>query len=269
MKFALLLITFLAGFAVQAEVKICAHCGKGSRYMRYSAENRYFCSERCAKAKFGCFSCGNIPAGRYMIIMGTTGENRRYCNSCSQHPKCFSCFFPASSRKRLSDGRVQCFDCSRQVLSQPEMQKLLTQLRYDLAEMHDFDPHHRITMRLVSKSALNKISGDTSAMGCMKVLVTTKEQFKGVKKKVTKEWNCTLYLLDNLPRTIAAKVIEGICEAVSGQWLLLKKHKGAFETLKKNPDPIYGAGFREMYPQLERYGMRGLIKRYRSVFTPF
>ena len=73
--------SFLA-LTLQAEVKICAHCGKGSRYMRYSAENRYFCSERCAKAKFGCFSCGNIPAGRYMIIMGTTGENRRYCNSC-------------------------------------------------------------------------------------------------------------------------------------------------------------------------------------------
>ena len=66
-----------------------------------------------------------------------------------------------------------------------------------------------------------------------------------------------------------AKITEGICEAVSGQWLLLKKHKGAFETLKKNPDPIYGAGFREMYPQLERYGVRGIIERYRSCFTPF
>ena len=282
--------SFLA-LTLQAEVKICAHCGKGARYMRYSAENRYFCSERCAKAKFSCFSCGRIPSGRYTIIMGSTGEHRRYCSSCNQNPKCFSCFYPAKSRKILSDGRVQCLDCSRQVLAQPEMMKLLTQLRYDLAEMHNFDPHHRITMRLVSRNALNKISGDPSSMGCMKVLVTTREKTKGRKKQVSKEWNCTLYLLNNLPRTTAAKVIvhelthdhiyhhagsgknakvtEGICEAVSGQWLLLNKHNGYFEALKKNPDPVYGAGFREMYPQLERYGMRGIIERYRSCFTPF
>ena len=291
MKKALLFLTVLASFMLQAEVKICAHCGKGSRYMRYSAENRHFCSDRCAKAKFSCFSCGNIPSGRYMIIMGTTGESRRYCNACSQYPKCFSCLYPAGRRKTLYDGRVQCFNCSSKVLSHADMQTLLSQLRYDLQEMHNFDPRHRIVMRLVSKNALRKVSGDPNAMGCMKVLVTTKEKFKGRKKQVSKEWNCTLYLMDNLPRTIAAKVIvhelthdhifhhagsgknprvtEGICEAVSGQWLLLNKHKGFFEALKKNPDPVYGAGFREMYPQLERYGMRGILERYRSMFTAF
>jgi hypothetical protein len=124
----------------------------------------------------------------------------------------------------------------------------------------------------------------------MKVLVTTREERKGLKKRISKEWQCTLYMLDNLPRTVAAKVIvhelthdhlyhhagsgknpkitEGICEAVSGQWLLLNKHKGFFNAMQKNPDPVYGAGFRMMFPQLERYGMQGVIERYRSFFTP-
>lgn len=291
MKKLLFLLFCAASFTLQAEVKICAHCGKGSRRMRYSAENRYFCSQRCAQAKFSCYICRRIPSGRYMIFMGITGESRRYCGSCSQNPKCFSCFYPAARRTMLKDGRIQCLDCSRTALAYPQALQLLQQLRLDLAEMHDFDPHHRITLRLVSPNALRNISRDPNAMGCMKVLVTTREERKGLKKKISKEWQCTLYMLDNLPRTVAAKVMvhelthdhlyhhagsgknpkitEGICEAVSGQWLLLKKHKGFFDAMQKNPDPVYGAGFREIFPQLERYGMRGIIKRYRSNFTPF
>lgn len=291
MKNLLFLLFCAASFTLQAEVKICAHCGKGSRHMRYSAENRYFCSKRCAQAKFSCYNCRQIPSGRYMIFMGITGESRRYCGSCSQDPKCFSCFYPAARRKMLKDGRIQCTDCSKTALAYPETLRLLQQLRLDLAEMHDFDPHHRITLRLVSKKALQKITRDPNAMGCMKVLVTTREERKGLKKKSSKEWQCTLYILDNLPRTVAAKVMvhelthdhlyhhagsgkspkvtEGICEAVSGQWLLLKKHKGFFDAMQKNPDPVYGTGFREMYPQLVRYEMSELIRRYRRYFTPF
>ena len=291
MKKLLFLLFCAASFTLQAEVKICAHCGKGSRRMRYSAENRYFCSQRCAQAKFSCYICRRIPSGRYMIFMGITGESRRYCGSCSQNPKCFSCFYPAARWKMLKDGRTQCLDCSRTALAYPQALQLLQQLRLDLAEMHDFDPHHRITLRLVSKNALRKITSDPRALGCMKVLVTTREERKGLKKKVSKEWQCTLYMLDNLPRTAAAKVMthelthdylyhhagsgknpkitEGICEAVSGQWLLLKKHKGFFEAMQKNPDPVYGAGFREIYPQLERCELKELIRRYRREFTPF
>lgn len=291
MKFLLILLICSGAFLLHGEVKICAHCGKGSRYMRFSAENRHYCSERCAKAKFSCYSCKEIPRGRYMIVMGINGDSRRFCGTCSSHKKCFSCFYPAPRKRILQDGRIQCLDCSRTALTHPQVMRLLQQLRWDLSEMHNFDPQHRITLRLVSPKALRNITRDPNAMGCMKVLVTTREERKGLKKRISKEWQCTLYMLDNLPRTVAAKVMvhelthdhlyhhagsgkdpkitEGICEAVSGQWLLLKKHKGFFNAMQKNPDPVYGAGFREIFPQLERYGMQGIIKRYRSNFTPF
>ena len=96
MKIMLLLSALCLCFTLRAEVKICAHCGKGSKRMLYSAENKFFCSRQCAKAKFSCSHCGQIPKGRYMMILGTTGQYKRFCNSCSQMKKCFSCHFPIS-----------------------------------------------------------------------------------------------------------------------------------------------------------------------------
>lgn len=291
MKKMLVILFSAAAFLLQAEVKICAHCGKGARYMRYSAENMHFCSEKCAKAKFSCAGCSELLRGRYMIATGLNGESRRYCSRCSQHKKCFSCQFPTPTGKFYRDGRVQCLNCSRQALNPQQAAELLQQLRHELAEMHKFDPLHKITLRLVDHSTLKKIANSPNVMGCMKVLVTTKETGRVRRKKINKEWQCTLYLLNDLPPAAAAKVIihelthdylyhhagagkdpvitEGICEAVSGQWLLRRKYKGYFEAMKKNPDPVYGTGFRKLYPQLERYGLEGLTERYRSMFTPF
>ena len=290
MKIMTVLLFFLA-FSLAAEVKICAHCGKGSRYMRYSAENRHFCSKKCAEAKFSCANCGQLPQGRYMIITGINGESRRYCGKCSQYKKCFSCHFPAPTGRFYRDGRTQCLNCSRKALTPQQTAELLTQLRHELAEMHRFDPYHRITLRLVDHNTLKKIANSPDVMGCMKVFVTTTETTQRRQKKIRKEWKCTLYLLNDLPEIVAAKVLthelthdylyhhagsgkdpvvtEGICEAVSGQWLLRRKFKGYFEAMKKNPDPVYGAGFRKFYPQLERYGIKGITERYRSMFKPF
>ena len=225
-----------------------------------------------------------------MICMGVNGENRRFCDRCSRFQKCFSCSFPSESVKVFKDGRVQCMACSRKVFSFEETEKLLRQIRSDLKKMYGYDTQHRITLRLVNKNALTKITRSDSVMGCMKTLVNTETRVRGFKKTVEKKWQCTLYLLDHLPAAAAAKVIahelthdhlyhhagsgkdpkvtEGICEAVSGQWLKSYRYHGYVEAMQKNPDPVYGAGFRMMFPQLERYGMQGVIERYRSFFTP-
>ena len=287
----LFFLLFSFSFSLHAGIKICATCGKGTRNMRYSAEKRHYCSEKCAKAQFSCTLCGKLPRGQYMVITGINGEDRRFCAPCSRQKKCFSCFFPSLPVKLLSDGRVQCMNCSRQALSAEEMKKLMQQLRYDLAEMYGHDPRHRIVLRQVSRNALRKIANSNDVMGCMKVYVTTKKRTSRFRKEEKKIWECTLYILDNLPPVAAAKVIthelthdylyhhagagknpkitEGICEAVSGEWLLSRNHKGYFEAMKKNPDPVYGAGFREILPQLKRYGLKKVTERYRSMFKPF
>ena len=291
MKILLFFAFSFFALTLQAEVKICAHCGKGSRSMRYSAEGKHYCSMKCSKAKVSCFNCGQVPRGRYMISMGINGESRRFCDRCSQFRKCFSCSFPAESIKVFPDGRVQCTACSRKVFSFEETEKLVKQIRFDLKKMYGYDTQHRITLRLVNKNVLRNITKSEDVMGCMKTLVNTETKIRGLKKTETKKWQCTLYLLDHLPPVAAAKVIahelthdhlyhragagkdpkitEGICEAVSAKWLQSYGYHGYVKAMQKNPDPIYGAGFREMYPQLERYGMRGIIERYRSCFTPF
>ena len=291
MKQLFILLFLGTAFILQAEIKICAHCGKGSRYMRYSAENRHFCSDKCARAKFSCSNCGIIPKGRYMIVMGMNGVNKRFCSRCSKLEKCFSCFFPSAGGKHFSDGRFQCLQCSRTSLNSVQMQTLLRQLRNTLSAVYGYDARHRITLRLVNRNTLQKIAGAANLMGCMKTQVTTKERFDGFSKQVKKEWQCVLYILDSLPRTAAAKVMvhelthdylyhhagagknpritEGICEAVSGSWLYQNGYKGYFDAMQKNPDPVYGAGFRLIFPQLRRYGLQGVLERYRSNFTPF
>ena len=125
----------------------------------------------------------------------------------------------------------------------------------------------------------------------MKVDVNKTFYTKGRKKWTETKWTCTLYLLTDLPDVIAAKVMahelthdylyhhagrgrnnkitEGICEAVSGAFLESRKLTGYLEAMKKNPNPVYGAGFRLIFPQLKRYGLKGVTERYRSEFTPF
>ena len=284
-------IFFFLALTLGAEVKICAHCGKGARHMRYSVENRHFCSDKCARAKFSCTLCGQIPKGRYMIFMGINGESRRYCGECSKFKKCFSCFLPAKAVRNFNDGRAQCMPCSRAALSPEATKELLRQLRSDLEKMYGYDTRHPIILRQVSKTALRKIANSDDAMGCMKVLVTTETRTSRFKKEERKKWQCTMYILDNLPPVAAAKVMthelthdylyhhagagqnakitEGICEAVSAKWLLSRKLNGVVEAMKKNPDPVYGTGFREAFPQLERYGIKGLLARYRTMFKPF
>ena len=262
MKQLFILLVLGTAFILQAEIKICAHCGKGSRYMRYSAENRHFCSDKCARAKFSCSNCGNIPKGRYMIIMGMNGEHKRFCSRCSKLEKCFSCFFPSGRGKSFSDGRFQCLQCSRTSLDREQMQTLLRQLRNTLSALYGYDARHRITLRLVNRNVLRKIAGSKDVMGCMKTQVTTKETFDGFSKKIKKEWQCVLYILDSLPRIAAAKVMvhelthdylyhhagagknpqitEGICEAVSGSWLRQNGHQGYFEAMQKIPTRCTG-----------------------------
>ena len=97
--------------------------------------------------------------------------------------------------------------CSRKVFSFEETEKLLRQIRSDLKKMYGYDTQHRITLRLVNKNALTKITRSDSVMGCMKTLVNTETRVRGFKKTVEKKWQCTLYLLDHLPAAAAAKVI--------------------------------------------------------------
>ena len=291
MKKVLLLLFLFAVTLLHAEIKICSHCGQGIKTHCYTAENKYFCSKKCLGAKFSCSSCGTLPRGRYMISMATDGTNHRFCESCSKQKRCFSCTLPATNGRILSDDRFQCNRCSARRLTPQQTRQLLTELRATLHEMYGFEATHKIVLRLISQKAMEKISNDTRSLGCMKVDINKKTFTQGRKERTEIKWTCTLYLLTDLPDIIAAKVMahelthdylyhhagrgndpkvtEGICEAVSGAFLESRKFNGYLEAMKKNPDPVYGAGFRLIFPQLKRYGFKGMLERYRSTFTPF
>ncbi len=291
MKNLLVLLLLLVCALLHAEVKICAHCGKGARHLPYTAENRSFCSRGCLAAKFSCSACGELPQGRYMLSTASDGTTHRFCSRCSKYPRCFSCMLPALNRRTLEDGRNQCRSCYRAVLPADKYQQLMEELRRDLKQLYGFDTGHKIILRQVSKKALEQISKDPASLGCMKVDVNKITYTKGRQQRTEVKWKCTLYILSDLPVVSAAKIMahelthdylyhhagrgsdpkitEGICEAVSAAYLTSKRYTSYVAAMEKNPDPVYGTGFRLIFPQLKNYGLKSVVERYRSNFTPF
>ena len=291
MKNLLVLLFLTLGSVLCAQIKICAHCGQSSRNLPYTAENKSFCSQKCLAAKCSCSICRELPKGRYMIRMASDGTMHRFCGKCGSLPICFSCMLPAANRRVLDDGRNQCRRCSSTVLSFQQYQQLLEEVRRDLKRLYGFDTDHKIILRQVSQKALARISQDPQALGCMKADVNKTVYQKGKRKRTEVKWKCTLYILSDLPAVTAAKIMahelthdylyhhagrgrdpqitEGICEAVSGAYLESKKYTTYLNGMQKNPDPVYGTGFRLIFPQLKSYGLKSVVERYRSNFTPF
>ena len=77
------------------------------------------------------------------------------------------------------------------------------------------------------------------------------------------------YLFHHLGQPLNSTVNEGICEAVSGAWLLKHGHKPQFEAIKKNPLTEYSGGFLKIYPQLKRYGFKRMLEMNKSSFKQF
>lgn len=289
-KILTITLMFLA-LLIHAEIKICGSCGKRGKRMPFTAQSSFFCSRKCLSVKISCSNCGRLPKGQYIVATAVDGTQHPYCQSCGSKTRCLTCALPTEKGKFFEGGDVQCFSCSQKVLPHSQVQRLFRELRNELAQKYGYDAKHPITLRLVSKKALEKVSGNSQALGCMRVNVTEKVYTKKRKRRKVVKWQCTLYLLNCMPPVTAAKVLvhelthdylnhhagrgsdpritEGICDAMSAAWLLSHNFPGYVDAMQKNPDPIYGAGFRLIFPQLQRYGLQGVVQRNRSNFNAF
>ena len=166
-------------------------------------------------------------------------------------------------------------------------------LRKELSADYGYDANHKIALKLVDKKTMVRTSGSQSAIGYTKYKINYKTlKNKNGKTRITDiRHECTIFLLKTLNekkahyvlvhelthdylfhnqgKPVNSKVNEGICEAMAGAWLQKHGEYELFKQMEKNPDPTYGAGFRLIYPQLERDGFKKMLERNRNAFKPF
>ena len=178
-------------------------------------------------------------------------------------------------------------------LSYSNAKNIMQKLRLELAADYGYDDRHHITLKLVDKKTMTQTSGSKTAVGYTRYKTRYKlhKHKNGDTHATDIRHECTIFLLKtlsedrahqvlvhelthdylfhNLGKPQDSKINEGICEAMAGAWLEKHGKTAQLERMKKNPNPIYGEGFREMYPQLKRYGFKELLERSRSAFKPF
>ena len=169
----------------------------------------------------------------------------------------------------------------------------MQKLRRELAADYGYDARHKISLKLVDKNTMVRTSGSKSAIGYTqyKIRYKTHKNKRGATRTTDIRHECNIFLLKtlnekkahavlvhelthdylfhHLGKPVNSKVNEGICEAMAGAWLMKHGETEQFEHMKKNPDPTYGAGFRLIYPQLQRYGFKNMLERNRNAFKPF
>ena len=168
----------------------------------------------------------------------------------------------------------------------------MRKIRQELKKAYGYDTAHHISLKLIDYKSMTKLR-DCYTVGLMKYNLERNETGKKNKdSKKAPKWRmkCEIYLLDTLTieragqvlahelthdylfhhlgRTNNQAVCEGICEAIAAEWLLSQGKVADYEAKKQNPDPIYGEGFRLIYPQLKRRGFKKMLEENRHYFKP-
>ena len=226
-----------------------------------------------------CAVCGGIVQGQYLLDYWGNAYHTRHKNDVIQCDFCqrFIVGTLTDGMKRMQDGRSLCSICApSSVTSIREARSILLDASEKLRSVGvDVDPD-RIELRLVGDEELARIAGSRSndTKGFTDYLVN-KSLFGKVNSETVKI--CLLY---GMPRAQMAStaahelmhvwqfrkgrldqdaaVSEGSCNFAS--YLVLRKMGGpeaefVIDGMLKDPDPVYGEGFRRVKAYTEEKGI--------------
>ncbi len=270
----------------EAQLPKCAYCGKPCLSRIVSTDKRIFCSPECADAALlpACDLCGK-PFREGRQIATPYGEVK-FCMGCAARPACFVCEIPGGDHRRLPDGRYLCRRCAADAVSDPaEAEKLLGEVRELLCRKLNFKTDYPIVLRLVADDKSEDTPLGTSRefglyMYNGREIYTTPsrlEFWKEQKTSVQRETqSCQIVLLDHLPRVKMAEVMahelahdymqrrwpyiadqkikEGFAETVAAEYNRLTGQSVWNYRMEKNPDPVYGDGYRVIREWQKRGG---------------
>ncbi len=274
----------------------CAQCGKKitGRYM--SAKGKSYCSEKCFEQTLPvCKLCGKHFREGMQI---TEDPSKVYCKECAAKPPCFNCRLPNDCIK-LEDGRNICPQCNaRAVFDANVAQRIFKEVRLRLKDDLKLSTDRNINLHMIGLQELERRSGHTGSPGQELGLysytfteVTKTQSFKLPWQKAQEEKYRTneryaIYFLygmteDKLsevfahelahdwmqmyyPRIPDLKIREGWAEYVSYSYNKIAGQEYLNLRIEKNPDPVYGDGFRMIAAYVAKNGYDGLMEYFKE-----
>ena len=263
----------------------CGVCGRPIEGKYYEDENGKY-HESCYKNYIldKCCVCGLPLEGKY--IVDPWGNKAHATHKGKKTITCDSCSIIISNETsnggyKYSDGRHICGYCrATAVDDNGTAQLLLKKVLKSLSSKGMKNIPKNIPIDLVNRKELNKLSGSWHSSNTKGFTKTKNLLMNNI--KTSSSYN--IYILHGLPElefkgTLAHELLhvwinehdvelshkntEGFCNL--GSALIYESEGGKFSeillnNLDKDPDPVYGDGYRDMKEILEKYGWKGLIK---------
>lgn len=291
MRLAAGLILF---FAVSAAMALdCSQCGRTVTGKYLTSKGQTFCSEACyEKTLPKCALCGKHFREGMQI---TEDPARVYCKECAAKPYCFNCRLPNDCEK-LADGRNICRDCRTRAVFDPARAKaVFDRVRERMRRDLEIGTGRTIHFFLTDLPNLEKLGKNENTPGqelglysyTFTEVTTSEKKFPWSKpKESTKITNerFAVYALDgmtedklievcahelahdwmqkNYPRIRDLKVREGFAEYIAYRVNLLYGHDYLNPRMEKNPDPVYGDGYRQIAAYARLHGFDGLLRYF-------
>lgn len=265
----------------------CSVCGKVSKF---SNGKKSFCSQKCLQSTWPmCTACKKRVRGGIL-----RGWDRKFlCKVCANRPKCFSCYQPSAAK--FADGRYICKVCQKTAVSDPvKIIKIAEEVRKLMKDKLSLNTDHKINYKIVS---LKELQGQTEhdhqgiELGLYKFeqvieKVTSTRSFMGEKATETQEFikdeSHSIYFLYGIPenklREVAAhelahdwmqefypeitdlKTKEGWAEFIAAKVNTVYGRSQMNIRMLKNPDKIYGEGYRMIKKASEKNDPEAVFK---------
>lgn len=266
----------------------CAHCGKAitERYTVYRGQNYHTeCFEQHVALR--CAVCNGIIQGEYILDHWGNAYHTYHKGEVSMCDFCdrFIVGSLGEDMTRFRDGRVLCSICSAtSVTNRKEALALMAQVTRQLERFGIRVNPGEVDLKLVDRDELRKLSGGRAHTTGFADYVVRKNLFGRVHEKQLR-----VYVLQGMPRiemtaTLAHELThvwqfqaghldqdrtfsEGSCNFAA--YLVLRKLGGEqaefiIDTMLRDPDPIYGDGFRGVKEYVDREGLAGWIALMKS-----
>ncbi|MEU8007712.1 protein DA1 [Catellatospora sp. NPDC049111] len=213
-----------------------------------------------------CDLCGDL------LLFGalTTTAGGVFCPAHQDLPQCHSCGAPFDGRGRL------CAGCATSTVdTQDQLRALIPKVRAGLRAMGIVLPqpvHVQLVdgarMQAESAGEPGRVSGLTRMRGhqVTDILVVAGLPEVGFGATVAHEVMHAWLKQNRFPQC-DPRVEEGLCQIVAHRWL--RDHPGrpaeALRTgIERDPDPVYGAGFRMVKEAVRGHGMNAVLTAVRA-----
>jgi hypothetical protein len=207
-----------------------------------------------------CVVCGRALG----LVWAVDHLGEKLCQRCLSGPRCLGCDGATGgtaerSQTTLPDGRVRCQRCSRGAVDTSTDVNAVVKLVRPLLQSFGIRLVNRVKVELTTTAELHRQVG-SHAQGF--TMIQPANGYGSTRV-------LALRIVDGLPATLFGSVLahemghawlagcpgprdapteEGLCELVASWWLHQRGGKLAAHILNKmnvNPDPVYGAGYRE------------------------